>query len=187
MAGTAKMSFEEFTRLPEREGPIYELDEGELLMEPSPAARHNLIRKRVVLRLDRFVQSHRLGMVLDEMDFRLGPDTVRSPDVAFVTIEHLNTLDLDRSPLEGAPALAIEVISPSDSAQDMLKKVCQYLEAGAQAVWLLYPTLRLAEIYDGAGIRTVTALGSIREEKLFPGLVFLLSLAEVFEPDPMSS
>jgi Uma2 family endonuclease len=178
------MRFEEFASLPEREGPIYELDEGELLMEPSPTFRHHLIRKRIAARLDRFVQFNRLGVVVEEMDFRLGPDTVRNPDIAFVTVEHLKTLDLDRSPAEGAPTLAIEVVSPSNSAQDMRKKVSQYLAAGARAVWLVYPALGLAEIYDRAGIRTVTVPDSIQEPTAFPGLTFSLSLAEIFEEDP---
>jgi Uma2 family endonuclease len=183
MASTTRMKFEEFINLPEREGPIYELDEGELLMEPSPTFRHNLIRRRIAVRLERFVQSHRLGVVIEEMDFRLGPDTVRNPDVAFVTTEHLRTLDLDRSPADGAPALAIEVISPSNSAQDMRKKVGQHLAAGSQAVWLVYPALRLVEIYDNAGIRTVTAPDCIQDETV-PNLTFSLYLAEIFEAGP---
>jgi Uma2 family endonuclease len=184
MATTTKMNFEEFMRLPEREGPIYELDEGELLMEPSPTGRHNLIRKRIASRLDRFVQAHGLGLVFEEMDFRLGPDSVRNPDVAFVTTEHLKKLDLDRSPMEGAPALAIEVISPGNTAQDMRKKVRQYLEAGSCSVWLVYPALRLAEIYDGTGIRAIAAPDSIHEQTAFGGTAFSLSLDEVLEPDP---
>ena len=47
MGTTTKLTFEEFQNLPEREGTHYELDEGELLMEPSPAARHNLIRQNI--------------------------------------------------------------------------------------------------------------------------------------------
>src|SRR6478735_10375325 len=86
---TTKLSFEEFQELPEREGAIYELDEGELLMEPSPAVRHNLIRQHIAVKLMQFVESKHLGIVLEEMDFRLSPDTVRNPDVAFVTAEHV--------------------------------------------------------------------------------------------------
>jgi hypothetical protein len=50
--------------------------------------------------LTQFVEPKRLGIVLEEMDFRLGSDTVRNPDVAFVTTEHLGKIDLDRSPID---------------------------------------------------------------------------------------
>jgi Uma2 family endonuclease len=178
---TTKLTFAEFERLPEREGARYELDEGILLMEPSPALRHNLIRQRIAEQLTQFVRSHRLGVVVEEMDFRLGTDTVRNPDVAFITSGHLKNVDPDDSPVEGAPALAIEVISPTNLAQDTAKKVRQYLEAGCQAVWLVYPALRLVEIHDVNGARRITEPDALRESKLFSGVTFSLSLSALFD------
>ena len=69
-------------------------------MEPSPTFLHNRIRDRVAMRLSEFVKVHRLGEVIVEMDFRLAYDTVRNPDVAFVTVEHLRAIDVNRSPVE---------------------------------------------------------------------------------------
>ena len=179
MDTTTRLTFEEFQRLPEPEGAIYELDEGELLVEPSPALRHNLIRQRIAMQLIQFVESKRLGVVVEEMDFRLTPDTVRNPDVAFVTTEHLNKIDLDRSPIDGAPALAVEVISATDLAQDIVKRTHQYLNAGSKAVWIIYPSLRFAEVHSTTGIRTVKEPESLQDE-LFPG--FSLSLSYLFDP-----
>jgi len=183
MATATKITFEDYLKLPSREGTIYELDEGELLMEPSPALRHNLIRQRIAAQLTQFVRAHRLGVVVEEMDFRLGADTVRNPDVAFITSNHLKKIDPDRSPVDGAPALAVEVISPSNPAQDTLKKAHQYLNAGSQAVWLVYPSLRMVQIHTLAGIHDVKEPDSIREKKLFSGLEFSLSLAAIFDDD----
>ncbi|HZS27788.1 MAG TPA: Uma2 family endonuclease, partial [Candidatus Angelobacter sp.] len=174
-----RLTFEEFQKLPEREGTIYELDEGELLMEPSPALRHNLIRQRIALKLTQFLESKNLGIVVEEMDFRLGPDIVRNPDVAFITNEHLKTVDLDRSPVDGAPALAVEVISPSNSAQDMAKKTQQYLAAGSKIVWIVYPSLRLVEIHSPSGLHQVREPEPIQAEHLLPG--FSLSLTYILE------
>jgi Uma2 family endonuclease len=179
MGATTKLTFEEFESLPEREGVHYELDEGELLMEASPAVRHNLIRQRIALKLMNFADSHNLGIVLEKMDFRLAPDTVRNPDVAFVTAEHLKTIDLDRSPVDGAPALAAEVISPSNTAQDMAKKTQQYLRAGCRAVWIVHPPLRLVEVHSAAGIRHVHEPELLKEDSLLPG--FSLSLRYIFD------
>jgi Uma2 family endonuclease len=180
MGATTKLTLHEWLQLPEREGIIYELDEGELLMEPSPTLRHNRIRDRIARRLADFVQLHRLGEVTVEMDFRLEPATVRNPDVAFISAEHLKRIDPDRSPLEGAPALAVEVVSPSNLAQDMLKKVSQYLLAGSTAVWVLYPSLRRVDIHETGSIRQVAGLETLREGKVFPGVTFSLPLAEIF-------
>ena len=119
MGITTRLSFAEYTQLPEREGIIYELDEGELLMEPSPALRHNLVRQRIAMRLMEFVEEHELGLVVEEMDFRLGQDTVRNPDVALIEAARSRALDLDRSPVDGAPILAVEVVSPHNRADDM--------------------------------------------------------------------
>jgi Uma2 family endonuclease len=121
MSTTTRLTFEEFEKLPEQEGVHYELDEGELLMEPSPTFFHNAVRARIAQRLRDFVDVHQLGYVIEEMGFRLSPDTVRNPDVAFVTTDHLRTIDINRSPVIGAPALAVEVIFP----QAISPKICR--------------------------------------------------------------
>ncbi len=178
MGATTRISFEEFQNLPECEGKIYELDEGELLMEPSPALRHNLIRQRIAIRLIHFVESRKLGVVAEEMDFRLSPDTVRNPDVAFITREHLRSIDRDRTPVDGAPALAVEVISPSNSAEDIAKKIQQYLRGGSQTVWIVYPKLRLIEVHSATGVVQVREPEVVKTDVL-PG--FSLSLPDIFE------
>ncbi len=179
MGTTTKLTFEDYVKLPEREGTPYELDEGELLMEASPALRHNLIRQRIAMKLMEFVDSRNLGAVAEETDFRLGPNTVRNPDVAFITSEHLKKIDLDQSPVEGAPALAIEVISPINRAEDTVKKIHQYLKADSIAVWVIYPSLRLAEVYSASGVRVVREPETLEESSLLPG--FSLSLPYVLE------
>ena len=179
MGSTTKLKFEEWQNLPEREGTIYELDEGELLIEPSPAFGHNIIRQRIAMQLIQYVESNHLGMVIEEMDFRLAQDTIRNPDVAFVTRDHLKSIDLDRSPAEGAPALAVEVVSPSNRAEDMVKKTRQYLEAGCRSVLIVYPALRLVEVHSARGVRTVQEPESLKDEGLLLG--FTLSLTSIFD------
>ncbi|MGC2696923.1 MAG: Uma2 family endonuclease [Candidatus Angelobacter sp.] len=181
MGTITRLTFAEYEKLPEKEGTRYELDEGTLLMEPSPALRHNLIRQRIAAQLTQFVRSHDLGIIVEEMDFRLGTDTVRNPDVAFITRDQLRNIDPDYSPVEGAPALAVEVISPTNLAQDTAKKVRQYLEAGCHTVWLVYPALRLVEIHDADGARRIIEPESIQEAKLFSNATFSLSLTTLFD------
>ncbi len=178
-ATTTRLTFGEFENLPEQEGRLYELDEGRLMVTPSPTVQHNRIRDRIARRLSEFVETRNLGEIMIEVDFRLGPDTVRNPDVAFVGSDHLRRIDVERSPVEGAPILAVEVISPANSAQDTVKKIHQYLRSGCTSVWIVYPSLRLVEIHSGTGTRKVEEPETLRDEKLFPGLT--LSLRYIFD------
>jgi Uma2 family endonuclease len=178
MAMTTKLTFEEYAKLPELEGTRYELDEGTLVMTPSPTFRHNRIRERIARRLADFVEAHQSGEVTVETEFRLSNDTSRIPDVAFVTREHLGKIDIDRSPVNGAPAFAVEVISPANRLEDMARKVRQYLDAGCQAVWIIHPSLRRAEIHSKSGIQHLQEPQSLKEETLLPG--FVLALSDIF-------
>ena len=186
MDTTTKISFEEFQRLQDAadETVRYELDEGELIVTPSPTPLHNIVRYRLRRALTDFVQKHSLGLVLDETDFLLSPNTVRKPDIAFIPLARMEHIDLHRSPVDGSPALAVEVISPSNLAQDTMKKVRQYLAGGSGAVWVIYPPLKLIEVHDAAGIRVITEPNAIIEDKLFSGHRFSLSLTELFTEDP---
>ena len=67
---STRLTYDEFLKLPEQEGTHYELDEGELVIEPSPTFLHNRIRDRIAGRLSQFVKAHRFGEVIAEMDFR---------------------------------------------------------------------------------------------------------------------
>lgn len=183
MSTTTRLRFEEFLQLPEEPGKRYELDQGELIVEPSPTFRHNRIRNRIARHLEDFVRAHHLGQVTIENDFRLSSDIVRNPDVAFIANEAFSKMDIDSSPIEGVPDLAIEVISPRNSAQDMLKKIHQYLDAGCQSVWVFYPNLKLVEIHETSATREVAAPAVLHEEKLFAGKPYSLPLGVIFDED----
>lgn len=183
MAATTKLSFEEFLQLPEEPGKRFELDRGQLIVEPSPTFFHNAIRMRIARHLQDFVRMHRLGYVTQENDFRLTADVVRNPDVAFVDNERLSNMDIHRSPVEGAPNLAIEIVSPGNSAQDMLAKVHQYLAAGSKAVWVFYPNLKVVEIHDQKGTCEIATPTSLQDESVFVGRSYALPLGPVFDDD----
>jgi len=179
MATTTRLSFTQFMDLPESEGIVYELDEGELLMEASPTLRHNLIRQRIAMAMTEFIEARELGLVVEEMDFRLSDNTVRNPDVAFIEAAQANALDQDRSPIDGAPALAVEVVSPSNRAEDMARKVHQYLQAGCQVVWIAYPSLRMIESHSKQGVRQIREPEALENQDPLRG--FSLSLSYIFD------
>ncbi|HLJ26658.1 MAG TPA: Uma2 family endonuclease [Candidatus Angelobacter sp.] len=181
MGTITKLTFQEYEQLPEQEGVRYELDEGTLLMAPSPTWWHNDIRDYIANRLRDFVKTHGLGRVTVETEFQLSSDTARTPDIAFVTSEKLKNLDRRRSPIFGAPDLAVEVISPGNRAEDTVKKIHQYLGAGCRSVWIVYPGLRRAEMHSQAGVQNLRESDALKEETLLPR--FSLALSEIFEAD----
>jgi Uma2 family endonuclease len=160
----------------------YELSEGELIMTPSASFFHNEIRDYLNARLRGFVESQRLGRVTGETDVKLVGETVRRPDVAFIRAGRLRGVDLDRVPLPVVPDLALEVVSRNDRADDLILKVSQYLAAGAKAVWLLYPNMRLAYRYLPdklePEVRSAAAGHTLEEPELLPG--FSLPLEQIF-------
>lgn len=186
MGTITKISFEEFQKLQDAadETLRYELDEGELRVTPSATAWHDRISYRLRRALSDFVEAHDLGIVTGEIDFLLSANTVRKPDLAFVSNDHLEGFDLDRVPIKRAPTLAVEVVSPGNLAQDIAKKVRQYLAAGSEAVWVVYPPLNLIEIHDRYGSRKVTVDDGFAETHPFSGHQFTLSLIELFDKNP---
>lgn len=173
------LTLEQFEQLPVQEDKVFELDEGELRVMSPGRPRHNRVRDRLAHRLMHAVEDHKLGEIFVETEFRLSADTIRIPDVAFVPAERVKGIDPDR-PIEGAPALAIEVVSPTDLAEELARKVDQYLAAGAQAVWVLYPKVREVQTYQAGRISTTLGDADVLEDiKLFPG--FSVPVRDLFE------
>src|SRR5947209_4396761 len=81
--------------------------------------------------------------------------------------------------LDAITRLAFEVISPNNRAADIAKKTQQYLDAGCKTVWIIYPSLRRAEIHSTTGVRMVREPQHLEDELLLPG--FSLSLTYILD------
>jgi len=179
MATKTLLTIEKFDQLPIREGILYELNEGEVVTMTEPMPRHNWVRDNVAAALRDFAHPRHLGRVLLETGYQLTPETVRIPDVSFVSADRMREIDLDRR-IQGAPALAIEVVSPTDLAEGLTQKVKQYLAAGAKAVWVFYPKTRDVQVFCADGGSFVRREHEALEDPdLVPG--FSLDLKTVFE------
>ena len=140
------MTADELLAMPE-DGIRRELVQGEL-REMSPAGGdHGEIGMRLTWRLAQHVESAGLGVsYTSDTGFRLArdPDTVRCPDVSFVSkARYVRT----KGVVEGAPDLAIEIVSPSDRYDEVLEKVDDYLDAGTRMVVVVHPPKRTATVY----------------------------------------
>jgi Uma2 family endonuclease len=181
MATKTLLTVQDYAALDEPAGMRYELSNGELIVTPSASCFHNGIRDRFNAKLRFFVEPRNLGVVTSETDMKLVGEVVRRPDVAFIQAHRLEGVDLDQSPLPLSPDLVIEIVSKNDRADDLLLKVSQHLQAGAQAVWLMYPNTRLAYRYVPGKrepeVRAAEAGHKFEEPELLPG--FSLPLTEI--------
>jgi Uma2 family endonuclease len=154
---TPAITLEDFARLP-RQGARHEIDAGELLTLPPPKSRHALIALTVLESLQQYLKQRDTHRALPEAGFILSRDplTIRQPDVSVISRERIRATSAD-SYFEGAPELAVEIVSPSDSAEDLDSKIRQYLESGAEQVWIIYPKTRTVHVFSpGAAPRIVT-------------------------------
>ena len=182
MATKTLLTIDDYLALEEPAGVRYELSEGELIATPSLSLFHNEIRDELNARLRTFVKSHKLGGVTSETDMTLAGDTIRRPDVAFISAGRLRGIDRHKVPSPLSPDLVIEIVSENDRADDLILKVTQYLAAGTRAVWLFYPNTHLAYRYVPGRlepeVRSADAGHVFEEPEMLPG--FSLPLAEVF-------
>jgi len=118
----------------------HELVAGIGVSEPPASFRHGDVAAEVFTRLSGFARQAILGRVVSTgTGFLLarGPDTVRAPDVAFVSHSRIERAGAFRGYFPGAPDLAVEVLSPSERAADVHAKIGDYLAAGARLVWVI--------------------------------------------------
>ncbi|NLS95061.1 MAG: Uma2 family endonuclease [Planctomycetaceae bacterium] len=160
-----------------------ELVRGELVMMSPAKGRHGVVVVNIVHALHSFLKASRLGQVFDSSTgFLLSrdPDTVRSPDISFLNAERLKGQDLDAF-LEGAPDLAVEVLSPSNTAAEMRDKMNEYFNAGCRVVWIVDPQHRSVVVHrPNAGPAILAEGDTLTEEELLPG--FSLVVKEIFPP-----
>src|SRR5205807_9346780 len=132
--------------------------------------------------LSKYVQDNKLGEVYAaETGFKLksNPDTVRAPDVAFVRKDRVDSVGDTEGYWPGAPDLAVEVISPSDTVSQVEKKVIEWLEFGTRLVWIVSPKLSTITVYRSLqDIKMFTEKDTVDGGDVVPGFKF--PVAELF-------
>lgn len=171
----------DFAGLPEEEGWHLELSAGRLVREPAPGARHGNLAVRFAGLLHRVGEAEGLGVTFVHTGFALSrdPDTVRVPDVAFVSRERAPEEDPGDGFWELAPDLVVEIVSPSNSASDIQTKAVEYLEAGIRLLWIVDPATRTVTAYRSRSDIRILREGDVLEAgEVLPGLS--LELGELF-------
>jgi len=159
----------------------FEVVRGALREMAPTGGLHGVIALELGYHILHHVKAHDLGYATGaETGFILAddPHTVRAPDVGFIARARV-TLPLPQKYFPLAPDLAVEVVSPNDSAQDIRERVIDFLNAGTRLVWVVYPEARTVDVYRPSEVVVVTIDGVLDGEDVLPG--FRLPLRQIFE------
>jgi Uma2 family endonuclease len=174
-----RMTAEEFFAL--GEDVMGELVDGVFVPMTPAGGPHGSINTRITAALGAFVYPRELGELFDGQTgfiLRRRPDVVRCPDVAFVAAARLPG-GVRGGPLELAPDLAVEVLSPSNTAAEMLRKLNDYLTHGVRLVWEIDPDARSVVVHTPDAPARWLAIGdTLDAAAVLPG--FTTPVASLF-------
>jgi Uma2 family endonuclease len=155
-----------------------ELIAGEIVLVPPPSRQHDVIKARTnkVLTLFLAANPHLQLGVYPEIAFAVTERDTLVPDVS--VIDERRVVESTDRILTGAPEIAIEVVSPSDTAVHVKAKVSTYLAHGSKSVWVFYPGDKSIVLHSARGSREVK-IGDMLEGDALPG--FSEPVARFFE------
>ena len=176
------MTAEEYVTLSDQgSGCAYELVRGALVVrDPGVSWTHSCVQGKLYRYLDEWMEKFGHGEVGVEVDCLVGedPDTVRIPDVA-VLLQPFDTENAFLGRVRGAPDIVIEVLSPSNSPQEMRDKTSDYFNAGALRVWIVDPEARAIVIHKADGTTTrFSDTDRLEDPEILP--IFALEMQKVF-------
>ncbi len=181
------MTFEEIYALP-NDGIERELIRGELRERPTVTRRnqwHSRVEPQIAALLLQWLKTQpkpRGQVVSGEAGFRLRkePETGVGIDVAYVSSEIITATPKNSPFFEGPPVLAVEILSPSDTQEDIDDKIAVYLETGVRLVWIVNPRFQTVTVYQpGSNPQMFSADQELSAEPHLPG--FRVSVAALFD------
>ena len=159
-----------------------ELVRGEVSETMPPGGQHGAIAVILAMLIRMWARRGAGGYVGVEAGYVLAhdPDTVRGPDVSYVRGERIPASGVPEGYWDLAPDLAVEVISPSETAEEVREKVRDFLTAGTPLVWTIYPRTREVIVHTPDGLARTYQEGDVLEyPDILPG--FTCTIAELFE------
>jgi Uma2 family endonuclease len=193
-------TYDDLMALPD-DGYLHELVRGEIRRMPPPNGRHSHIEAAVVGAIGRYLHARALSLgwqedqglaARDRLVGYLGsgeqgirfpvpddPDQVRGVDVLYLTpaqfARHAAVLADEYIP--EVPALCVEIISPTQSAEEVDERVQDYLAGGAVLVWCLFPRRRTVTVFSpDRAPHTIRTGGVLSGDSVLPGLAIPLTL-----------
>ncbi len=163
--------------------PNYQLIEGDLVMAPSPSTFHQDILLNLAGLLRDYLAAHPVGKIyIAPLDTYLSDINVYQPDLLFIRQE--NSGIIEEHGIEGAPDLAVEILSKSSAKYDLGPKRSVYARTGVEELWIIDPAKRTLALYRLSENADTPAATYRAKQKftstLLPGLS--IDLAAVFAP-----
>ncbi|MDF0652186.1 MAG: Uma2 family endonuclease [Nitrospira sp.] len=138
-----KLDYSDYAAVPD-DGCRYEMVDGGLLVTPAPSPLHQRVSKRLQRCLEAYFEQRGLGEVFDApVDVILTPHDVVQPDLVVVS----QPTQVSERGIEGAPLLAVEILSPTTRERDRTIKARRYSTLGIAHYWIVDPEARGVECY----------------------------------------
>ncbi|MCB9436260.1 MAG: Uma2 family endonuclease [Anaerolineales bacterium] len=162
--------------------PMYTDDDGEPYEVAPTGGKHQLLVVEVSYYLRVYAQHTQRGIVLaGEGGFLIGPDTYRAFDVAYMAKERIPAEGIPTGYWQVAPNFVVEIVSPSNRAHELRLKVEEYMQAGVEIVWIVYPDSLLIDVYrPGQATVTLQCGDSFEGGDVMPD--FQVSIDAIFAP-----
>jgi Uma2 family endonuclease len=171
---------EEFMAMPD-EGGCYELVNGELVDMGNSGMEHGYFASILNIHLGGYILSKKLGVTCDSSTaFTMKSGNKRSPDFSFVSKERLKGVKrLPKGFFQGAPDLAVEVISSNNTFEEIHNKLIEYFDSGCRLAWAINPDERYVLVYrQPEPNQLLRNVDNLDGEEVVPG--FTLPLSELF-------
>jgi Uma2 family endonuclease len=184
-APQAKFTYDDFVLFPD-DGKRHELIDGDHYVTPSPSLRHQTVSGRLFLALGKSLEANPIGQVwAAPLDVVLSTFDVVEPDLIYVSRERASVLT--RKNIQGAPDLAVEILSPGTRKTDEVTKRRAYERCGIREYWVVDPDLDLVKVYrlTGGKFERVAELSSEGDDVLTTPLLpeLRISLRALFREE----
>lgn len=164
-------------RIPDSRGRHHELIDG-TLVEKAMGAPEGFLVLELSHALQSFLDTHDLGFLYaPDALIEILPNQVRSPDLCFVSWKQRPEKTVPTDPISDLiPELVVEILSPSNTARELRRKVGEYLKAGVKIVWVIDPSSRTAVQHSAHGKSVdLSSQGVLSAPSVLPGFRFPLS------------
>jgi Uma2 family endonuclease len=180
-ATTQLLTAEDLWNLPAH-GGRRELVRGEMRDMAPAGSDHGYVTVRLTIFLGNYVLDNKLGTLFAaETGFILSrdPDTVLAPDLGYVRADRAPSAEMPSGFWIGAPDLAVETVSPNESAASVDRKAQEWLAAGCRMVWVVHPRRKTITVYrSGKAGRTLGVTNTLDGEDVVPG--FQIPVVKIF-------
>jgi len=177
MAAATGLTIDDFERLPDDVARNHELVDGELVEVSGNNPQHNLLRCLLVRLLGIYAEERQLGLVVDEQEYDFDGNA-HGPDVTFLSAAKRPLLNMKLRVQRFVPDLAIEIVSPNDTVENLVNKAHRYRKCGVHEVWIFNIESREVYLYSENRRAILDETDEFRPETI-PG--FSMRIGDLFD------